>query len=288
MFKALVLVRNLESSAQRLDLDEFTLSRVGTSSRELRQLFYLPEISPDNWVFEKTYAAPPPGVPGSAVGGIPSDVEETLLLLRLNRVGEVSFSRLVVLLPSGVREYPSPSAAMNELNSNAFPRFAIDPMERESWMTFARSIRRSSSWLSAWFAVARRFFLVGSAKKFNPDGYDVDRIVDYATALEAALVPERGRSTIRVSQRAAKLVAPDEPAEAEAVANLIWKAYDTRSQIVHGRALDETARRWLFESSAEIERRVREVLVNALHKLPPGEQDRRAALAALFDPTEDD
>ena len=36
MFKALVLVRNLQSTADRLDFGEFTIERVGLRFKELR------------------------------------------------------------------------------------------------------------------------------------------------------------------------------------------------------------------------------------------------------------
>jgi hypothetical protein len=80
---------------------------------------------------------------------------------------------------------------MNDLNSYSILRFEIGPEECETWKPFSDVIRKSQSWSSDWFATARRFFLSGGAKEFNAKWDDVDRILDYATALESTLVPEK-------------------------------------------------------------------------------------------------
>jgi hypothetical protein len=41
-----------------------------------------------------------------------------------------------------------------------------------------------------WFSVARRFFLCGGAKEFNPYIGELDRILDLSITLEAVLVFE--------------------------------------------------------------------------------------------------
>jgi len=87
---------------------------------------------------------------------------------------------------------------MNDLNSYSPLRFEVESGECQSWKAFADGIRESQSWSSDWFAAARRFFLSGGAKRFNPDQDDVDLIVDYATALESALVPEKDYNTRRI------------------------------------------------------------------------------------------
>jgi hypothetical protein len=116
----------------------------------------------------------------------------------------------------------------------------------------------------------------------------VDRIVDYATSLESTLVPERDYNTRRISRRAAALIAPDNPSEMDVVMRLIKQFYDIRSQIVHGSKLGDESRKWLFENRNQVEVRVRQVLVTALQKLPPGEEDRRAVLTGLYGPTDED
>lgn len=152
---------------------------------------------------------------------------------------------------------------------------------------FADDIRQTRSWHSDWFAAAKRFFLSGGAKPFTPESDDVDRIVDYATALESTLVPERDYNTRRISHRAAALVAADASGN-ESIVKLVKRFYDTRSKIVHGSRLGDADRRWLLGNHKEVEFQVRQVLLAALRKLPPGQEDRRRALATLYDPTDED
>jgi hypothetical protein len=112
--------------------------------------------------------------------------------------------------------------------------------------------------------------------------------VDYATALESTLVPEKNFNVRRMSRRAAALIAPDNPIEAEVIGKFIKRFYEIRSRIVHGSGLGDENRHWLFENCDQVERRVRQVLVTAVQKLPPREEDRRVALAGLYDPTDED
>lgn len=53
MFKALVLVRNFESSAESLDFGEFTIHLVGLRFKELREVFSSVDVNQDDWIFEK-------------------------------------------------------------------------------------------------------------------------------------------------------------------------------------------------------------------------------------------
>jgi hypothetical protein len=135
--------------------------------------------------------------------------------------------------------------------------------------------------------VARRFFLYGGATEFNPQWDDVDRIVNYATALEAALVPEMDFSKRRMSRRAALLVSSD-PAKQEAVLSIVKKLYDIRSSIVHGTPLSDKSRTWLIENCAQIESGLRQVLVAAVQNVPAEEGERRTMLAGLYDPADDE
>jgi hypothetical protein len=288
MFKAFTLVRNLESSAGVLDFGEFTINPVGLRFKELREVFSSLDVNQDDWIFEKSYTQLPLGPPGSAVGGIPNDIEDILLLLRLYKAGDILFTKQAIIPPSGDRIVQFPYRAMNDLNSYSTLRFEVEPEECESWNAFADGIRKSQSWSSDWFATARRFFLSGGAKEFNPKWDDVDRILDYATSLESTLVPEKDYNTRRISRRAAALIAPDDPAETEAIVRFMKKFYEIRSRITHGGRLGDENREWLIENCGQVELRARQVLVTAVQKLPPGEEDRRVALAGLYDPTDED
>ena len=113
-----------------------------------------------------------------------------MLLLRLYQPGDISFVKLAIAFPDGTTQVHSPYRAMNDLNSYSSEHFEATAEECEAWRAFADGIGQSQSWGSAWFAAARRFFLSGGAKQWNPKWDDADRILDYAAALEATLVPE--------------------------------------------------------------------------------------------------
>jgi hypothetical protein len=112
--------------------------------------------------------------------------------------------------------------------------------------------------------------------------------VDYTTALESALVPEKDYNRRRISHRASALIQPLGLGDADDVARFMRKVYDIRSQVVHGSRLSDEDMDWLSEHSGNIELRVRQVLAAAVRELPPGEKERRVALASLHDPTDDD
>jgi hypothetical protein len=287
MYKAHVLIRNIESGAEGLDFGEFTINPVRRRYNELRDVFSSRDVNEGDWIFEKSYAQLPPGPSGSLVGGIPNDIEDILLLLRLYKFGDVSFIKLAIIQPSGNILIQLPDRAMNDVNSYSSLRFSMESTECELWKAFAGDIRKSQSWSSGWFAATRRFFLCGGAKQFNPEREDVDRILDYATALESTLVPERDFNARRISHRAARLLASGDP-EAEDIVKFVKRFYDIRSRIVHGSGIDEKSREWLTENGRLVEQRVRNVLVTAVQTLPPGDQERRIVLADLYDPTDSD
>jgi hypothetical protein len=176
---------------------------------------------------------------------------------------------------------------MNDLNSYSAIRYELRADEYEPWKTFADGIQASQSWRSEWFGVARRFFLYGGAKEFNPTWDDVDRIVDYATALEAAVVPEHEFSSRRFRHRAAMLVSRRTPREQKVVCKFVRQVYDLRSSIVHDNKLSKDQRNWLIENCRNLELPVRQVLTAAVQNVPAEEADRRTMLAALYDPTDE-
>lgn len=287
MFKANVLVRNLESLDERLGFGEFAIERVGLRYGELRDVFSSVDVNQDDWNFEKLYTVPPPGPPGSPVGGIPNDLEDILLLLRLYKPGDISFVKQAITPPGGNTVVQFPYRAVNDLNSYSALRFDFRSDECNAWNTFAQRIRESHSWNSDWFSVARRFFLYGGAKEFNPKWDDVDRIVDYVTAVEAAVVPEMDFSRRRISQRSAKLISND-PEEQTLTTALMKKLYDIRSSVVHGSKLSEEKRAWLIENCGEVEECIRKVLAAAVRNVPAEETERKRMLSELYDPTDDD
>jgi hypothetical protein len=90
-----------------------------------------------------------------------------------------------------------------------------------------------------------------------------------------------------MSRRAAALVSQD-AREQEIVSKLVKELYDIRSAVVHGSRLSDKSRKWLIENCAQVELRVRQTLVAALQRIPPGDAERRPVLAELYDPDDDD
>jgi hypothetical protein len=287
VFNAYVLVRNLDSGANQLDFGDFTLRPVGARFQELRDVFSSKDVNRDDWIFEKSYTVPPPGPPGSPVGGIPQDLEDLLLLFRLYKPGDLAFVRQAITPPGAGTVVQFPYRAMNDLNSYSVLRYQFVIDECDPWKRFANGMKTSQSWNADWFTVARRLFLHGGAKEFNPKWDDVDRIVDYVTALEAAVVPEMDFARKRISCRCAKLITTD-PARQAAIASLVKRLYDARSSVVHGSKLSNDKRDWLIENCGQVEVVVREALVAALQRVPADEAARKTLLADLCDPTDED
>jgi hypothetical protein len=287
-YRAQVLVRNLMARTDRIELGEFVLTRVGLQFEALREKLSSKDVFQEDWLLEKTYNELPscPGPAPSGLGGIPNDIEDILFLLRLFKVGDVAFVRQAVVKPNSETLTQYPYRMMNSLNSNSVLTTELSETDREQWSEFAGGLRSSQSWGAEWFSVSRRFFLYGGAKEFNPGWGEVDRIVDYATALESALVPEGEFSRSRCANRAAVFCSSD-PDERKGVSSLVKKLYDIRSSIVHGSVLGEEDRTWLKTNSREVELRVRQVLVAAVQQSPPDEDGRATFLRSLFDVTDE-
>jgi hypothetical protein len=287
-YRALVLARNLTKGADRIDLGEFVLTRVGYPEfQELREKLSSQDVFQNDWLLEKTY----PELTGcigfapSGFGGIPNDIEDILFMLRLFKVGDVAFVRQAVVTPNGDTLTQYPCRIMNSLKSNSIPATELTENDRERWLAFSNSLRSSQSWGAQWLSVSRRFFLYGGAKEFSPAWDEVDRIVDYVTALEAALVPEGDFSRGRCANRAGKLCSGD-PDEQKAISSLVTRLYDLRSSIVLGSTFSEQDRTWLKDNSRNVELRVRQVLLAVVQQSPRDDLARTAFLRSLFDVTD--
>ena len=111
-------------------------------------------------------------------------------------------------------------------------RYKFESDECLSFDSFTSDILSGSNWSSSWFKTARRFFLYGGGKEYNPRHDSVDRIVDYITVLETILVPEKDFVGRRLRDRAAVLLKKyDYVSE---VRDLLKQFYSVRSTVVHG------------------------------------------------------
>lgn len=283
-----VLVRNLESDAGRLPFSTFSLRRIGLDFEAVRKFF--PGATRDEWLLEREYPAIPPlpaiaeGWPGP-YGGIPFDIEDTLLLLRLFRMGDLAFAGMHIQTPTA-SDSQYPYRAMSPLVFVSSRPFRFSPDDCAVWERFATSLRGTPQWDSAWFRVVRRCLLYAGGKEFNPNFQDdIDRVIDYMTALEATLVPKSKSLGLCMRERAAKLLALSLQDAAEA-RELLTKLYDIRSTLVHGSPVKPSQMTFLQDSMqwAKCEELVRRVLVAAIQSVPSDETARVSYLNQLFKP----
>src|SRR5262249_29618664 len=139
--------------------------------------------------------------------------------------------------------------------------------EMAQWEAFAASLKSADSWKADWFQVARRSVLYGGSKEFNPHfDSEVDRVVDYMTAIEAALVPETDFVGRRLRKRTVAILGLTND-KARATEKLLKDMYSFRSTLVHGSSvkslLPVLSKHWL-----EFEQLIRDLLVAALRTVP--------------------
>ncbi len=285
MYQAFALIRNLTSPSDSLALGEYALVKVDVRNLEgFRALFKSDDIMQDDWIYKRTYDRLPTGPPTAVagLGAIPQDTEDALFLLRLFKVGDISFSKHVIVRPDGrtFRQYPY--RMINDMNAQSAIETNLTTDECESVVEFSNGLRASECWKAPWFQVARRFFMYGGGKEYLPQWDDCDRVVDYATAIEATLVPEQDFLTDRTANRVARIVTDDATIQS-GIVTLFKTFYGIRSTMVHGDPLDKGQQDWLIENALAIELRVRQTVVNGVQKIPADEKGRKVFLAALYD-----
>ena len=179
-----------------------------------------------------------------------------------------------------------PYRVISGLGGNSTRQFVFRKAEVARWEAFATGLRSSPCWNSEWFKVARHFFLYGSSDEFNANFHtEVDRVINYVAALEAALVPEHDFISRRLRERAVALLGLENE-QAREVKKLLNDLYAIRSTLVHGSLLSIDQMTLLQDHDLwwKFEELVRGLLVTSLKKMPSDEPLRRAFLSSLFDP----
>lgn len=294
IYTASVIVRNLQINSshaqlrEMLNFGEFSIRDLRFGElQDARKLFDTEDVALNDYVLEKNYTTLPPiPYPSMAgIGGIPEDIEDLLFLLRLFRTGDLAFVKLAISKPDGSILRQFPCRVINALNSYSSITELRDT-ESADFQQFANQLRSSPSWKASWFLVSRRFFLYGGSKEFSPHIGEVDRVVDYVTALEAALVPEKGYVGKRLRNRATALLSlnslqPQTP-------KLLQELYNIRSSIVHGSVLGKATTDWLQQNRNEIEVTVAKLLAFAAVAVPAADPNRTTYLKSLCDVDDDD
>lgn len=282
MYTAYALVKFIDSNDSELRFQDFRLRQISSRGdiQDTTTLFPGSRIYGTEWLYERTYQDSEVGTGVAGFGRIPGDLEDTLLLLRLFRPGDIVFTKHSIREPSGQLSIQFPQRIAADITTTSFFRFS--QTECDSWDAFKSELTASQSWLSQWFAIARRFFLYGGAKEFNPDWGEVDRIVDYMIALEATLVPEHGFGIgQRLRNRAVSLLGLRDSVAKDA-SRVLRDFYNVRSTLVHGSPLGDRLRKTLQQMS-EFELLVRRILVAALRQIPPDEDSRKQRLVGWYD-----
>jgi Apea-like HEPN len=229
--------------------------------------------------------APPPLAGASGFGRIPDDVEDTLLLFRLYRAGDIAFAGQSVKDTAGNISRRYSVRTMSDLVSPV--RYSFEQTDCNEWDAFSDEMKVSPNWRAKWFQVARRFFLYGGAKEFAAEFEETDRVVDYMIALEATFVPERDFVSRRVRERGARLLGSAQVPDEETLA-LLRKFYGIRSTIVHGSPITSKQKNDLLSMMPSFEKVVRQLLVAAFRRLPTNDEDRCHTLRELFDVSDED
>lgn len=282
MYTAYALVKFIHSSDSELHFRDFRLRQLSSSGdiSDATTLFPGVRISGTEWLYERIYQDSEVARGAVGFGRIPGDIEDTLLLLRLFRPGDIGFTRHSIRDPSGQLSFQFQQRIAADISTSSF--FELSQAECESWDTFKSELTSSQSWQSQWFATARRFFLYGGAKEFNREWDEVDRVVDYMIALEAALVPEHGFGIgQRLRRRAISLLGLRDEAARDAN-RILSDFYGVRSTLVHGSTLGNQHRNALC-LMGQFEQLVRQILVAALRQIPSDEESRKQRLAEWYD-----
>ncbi|MFA4901444.1 MAG: hypothetical protein WC600_01735 [Desulfobaccales bacterium] len=231
-----------------------------------------------DWVYERSY---PDIVLDDLTDIIPNDVEDTLLLLRLFKVGDLVFTNHCITEQDEPMFRQLPYRVMADIRP--FQKYELENEECSEFDKFSSEMMSQNNWDSAWFQTARRFFLYGSSKYFNSIKNEVDRIVDYMIVMESILVTENNFVGRRLRERAASLLKNPDIYD-NGIKSLLRDFYKVRSKIVHGDDIssfkDSIRDKQIINKFESI---VREIIKEAIKSVPEGEENRKVFLKRLFD-----
>ncbi len=277
MRRSFALVKKLKSNCDDLIFKDFQLSKIkhigDRALKETKRLFPNAYVFKGDWIYKREYK--------NSVNNeiMLLDIENTLLLLRLYKTGDIFFIQPCFEDTDGNLSQPLPYPVM--VYTATANKYEIDTEECSTFDIFSSKTISQSNWSSSWFAIARRFFLYGGGKEYNPSNKYLDRIVDYMTVLESILVPESDFVGRRLRERAVKLIKSTET-EVSAIKLYLRDLYNIRSIIVHGSEIG-SKNMSVLNNINQFEYIVRATIVNALTTFPNGDDNRKKFLKQLFD-----
>lgn len=281
MYTSLVLVKNLNSNSDELNFSEFKLKRIQQDDDEgfeeaINNKFPGAHVDKDDWIYERCYN----DIITDWWTRIPNDIEQTLFLLRLYKIGDLAFLSPSFKKPDGTLFRISPYRVMSDVHT--INEYVLEQEECSNFDEFASEMISKKNWGATWFQTARRFFLYGSSKEFNPNINEVDRIVDYMIALESILVPERRDFVGRRLRKRAISLLKNLNIDYDETYCLLRDFYKIRSTIAHGSDIS-SHKNGILNKHIEFESIVREVIKEAVKSLPEDDGDREKFLKELFD-----
>lgn len=287
MLTTYILVKHLDSDygVQTITVGEWRFERIDQlRGRPLlataRTLFPAADIQFGDWVLRRADDVPPPSRtaqdPGK-VGDIPFLAEDLLLALRLLRPGDISFAAQTYEWPDQPLARQLPYRYFADIDSiNPYRLRQADEPAVQRMLAMLRTLPA----LSAWFTVAKRFFLYGGAKEFNPGQYEIDRIVDYCIALEAVLTFESEFVSRLLRLRGPALLSLSLAEQHDATA-LLKAFYSRRSTMAHGSTVDIPDPHAFHREMERFETIVRDILRAGLERMPADDAARHAYLNGL-------
>jgi hypothetical protein len=283
MRKSFVLVKNLRSKSKELHFTNFKFVKVGSNLdydlNKAQNLFTRTAPLYVDWFYERKYET-------NSLNheDISLDVENTLFFLRLFKPGDIVFLSLQIELENGQQISQLPYRVLTEIQTSKL--YNLESAECANYDEFEKELSSQQNLSSSWFQIARRFFLYGGGKEYNPTRGEADRIVDYMTVLEAILVPESdGFIGRRLRERAVSIL-QDYDIDNDDIKRLLRDFYNVRSAIVHGS--DISSKMDIFKMISDFERIVRFVIIEALKTFPKENKERKAYLKQHYDVSDQD
>ena len=280
MYTAFVLVKNLTSNSNELNFSEFKLTKIRYGDvdalKKAQAVFSVGIPLYGDWIYERCYN----NVKGHSLQIIPIDVEDILLLLRLFKLGDLVFVKHCIREEDGNMLRQLPYRVMSDIHP--FCEYELQQEECSNFDEFASEIMSRKNWGATWFQTARRFFLYGGGKEFNPRHNELDRIVDYIIVMESILVPEKGDFIGSRLRERAILLLKSHIIDHKDTKRLLKDFYNIRSTIVHGADVSSFKNGVLYRHN-EFESIVRKVMIEAVKTLPEDDGNRKAFLKGLFD-----
>lgn len=221
------LVRNLKTEDKELDFGDFKIVSVqqGPEAAKWRKKLECKEVPRVILIKEfRNYEMDDEDVSG--FDKIIQSVDQLLLILRLFKSGDVMFcDHMIEDLVSKER-----ALSLYTLGKPSFFNYDFGQDEITNFNDFRKLITNKPGFNNPFYRFALDHFMTGVNKGFRYKIKELERIVDYITALESMFLidnePYFLRSTL--GRRVSRLLEDDETAK------IIKSLYDERSNIVHG------------------------------------------------------